>query len=110
VAALKNILAGRRWTRKPELRVLLGWPERRIQDAKENASGDIISSSHWGYCLASEATREEALAALNEQRDRIRTMSRNYVSELKRFHSHTLSSDFGPAGGIQPPTNDVVAA
>ena len=91
VTALQRLLTGRGWTKKGALGVLLGWPERRLQNAKEAAAGAIISSSQRGYCLADEATRAEALAALNEQRDRIRTMSKNYVAELKRFHSHELT-------------------
>lgn len=92
VAALKRFLTGRRWLRKPVIMSALGWNERRIQAAKEAANGAIISSSKLGYCLATEATREEALAALNEMRDRIRTMSGNYVKELRRFHSHEVAA------------------
>jgi hypothetical protein len=90
--ALQRFLAGKRWLRKPVIVSALGWNERRIQAAKETANGAIISSSKLGYCLASEATRDEALAALHEMRDRIRTMSGNYVKELRRFHSHQVAA------------------
>lgn len=91
-AALMARLRGRGWVVKYVLMAELQWTERRIQDAKEQSRGRVISTSAHGYCLASQASREHFSHALNEQHKRFRSIERTYLSMLKRFHErHTTA-------------------
>lgn len=87
-AALMRHLRDRGWIIKTVLMAELGWTERRIQDAKEQSRGRIISTSSDGYCLASQATQEKFQHALNEQHKRFRSVERTYLAMCRRFHEH----------------------
>lgn len=79
-------LTGRRWVVKHELMTLLGWNERRIQEAREDSDGRVISSSKRGYCLLTEATLGEVNDVLGEITRRLRTIGKGYSAIARRKH------------------------
>lgn len=86
VAELLRALTGRRWTVKTDLMRELGWTERRIQEAREHSDGRVISSSHKGYCLLTEATTDEVREVLGEITRRIKSIGKGYSAIARRFH------------------------
>lgn len=74
------------WVKRGDLRARLGWNDRVMRAVKAASNGRVISSSERGYCLASEASREDFTTAIDQMRSRIRQEAKFLVAMLREFH------------------------
>lgn len=75
ITALTALLDGRRWTKRAELAVSLGWTIRAVRDTASRSGGAILSGPQ-GLCLTAYASPDEIeharLILLSQARQMIR--------------------------------------